>query len=957
MDTFNNLKIGAKLVVGFGFLTLIIAFIVGINLFELSQIATLNTRMVQTRVPTVLASTAIEKETQAALAGLRGWMLIPNDQFRKVRAVAWQHIHEKKAQLDDLSQTWTDEENRQRLVQITQILSEFESIQDRIEKIAHEQANIPALDLFYKEMSPLADTMADSLSQLLKDEAGLPAGMERKNLLAEIADVYGSFGLSLTALRTYLISGKESYKSEYSVQWKINESRFQDLSRDLTRMTAEQEAAFHRFEKARTLFVPLTEKLFALRGASDWNLANHWLKTQAAPRGAEIASLLSGMVESQRTLLKGDVAQIESLNAEMVTLNIIFAILGLLLSVLFGRFITQSITKPLSQGVAFAKQVAAGDLTAHISSESQDEIGELVRALEQMSQQLNLIVVGIINDANALASFSTIMTQVAKEMETQANGVTKETNASAQAAIELSFSMEEVSSNANESTSSLTVVAQAAENLSNNMTMISAAAEEASTNLSTVASATEEASSNIGAVNDATERMTENVREVASSIQVMSNSLAEVQKRCQTAGERSQVANRRVSDSSLVMEKLAVSAKEIGQVVDVIRNIANQSNMLALNASIEAAGAGDAGKGFSVVANEVKELARQTSEATQMIASKITEIQSETIEAASSMEEIVKIIDDVNISNQEINRAVEEQNHNLEGISGSMDLLNQETNEVARQVSEASLGISEITRSASEISAGVGEVTQNVAMAATDVEDTSAKVGLASQSSTAISESVDRAKISSDGVATAMKSIDISMQKTGGLSAMSGEFARDIGTTAQALKNKVALFKTLSDLVPEEQQRVEKESFWGPEFMLDIPVIDEQHMIIFALSSRMKQAVASNEDVAPIIHAMDEFARWHLGFEERAYTTLGWPGQEEHSKHHADLRTDLDRFAEQSMQSDSDSPVLAVELPAFVASWLRDHIKVHDRVYGEWMRENVPDLNDKLSEIAGKYTN
>jgi hemerythrin len=180
---------------------------------------------------------------------------------------------------------------------------------------------------------------------------------------------------------------------------------------------------------------------------------------------------------------------------------------------------------------------------------------------------------------------------------------------------------------------------------------------------------------------------------------------------------------------------------------------------------------------------------------------------------------------------------------------------------------------------------------------------------------------------------------------------MSGEFSRDIGNTAQSLKDKVALFQTLT-IDDKQENSIEKESSWGPEYMLDIPTIDEQHMVIFALAARMKQAVANHEDIFPIINAMDEYARWHLSFEEQALAEFSWPGLADHRQLHKDLRRDLENFSKQSGVGEQNIQTLKKELPAFVANWLKEHINVHDRVYGEWLKSNVDDLNNKMVTLV-----
>ncbi len=131
--------------------------------------------------------------------------------------------------------------------------------------------------------------------------------------------------------------------------------------------------------------------------------------------------------------------------------------------------------------------------------------------------------------------------------------------------------------------------------------------------------------------------------------------------------------------------------------------------MLALNATIEAAGAGDAGKGFAVVAGEVKELARQTAEATEQIAGQIETMQSDTEQAVKAIEEIAAVIDEIAAITNTIASSVEEQTAT--------------TNEIARSVAGAAQGVNEISRSAQEVKNAAITVANSAAEADKGVED------------------------------------------------------------------------------------------------------------------------------------------------------------------------------------------------------------------------------------------
>jgi methyl-accepting chemotaxis protein len=212
----------------------------------------------------------------------------------------------------------------------------------------------------------------------------------------------------------------------------------------------------------------------------------------------------------------------------------------------------------------------------------------------------------------------------------------------------------------------------------------------------------EETSAQSGAASAAAEQVSANVQTVATAAEEMSSSIREI---AGSANEAARVATTAVSvaeSTNATVSKLGASSAEIGEVIKVITSIAEQTNLLALNATIEAARAGEAGKGFAVVANEVKELAKQTAEATENIAGKVTAIQTDAQAATEAIGEITTVISQINDIQTTIASAVEEQTAT--------------TNEIGRSVGEAARGASEIAGNVS----GVAQAAQETAEGASD---------------------------------------------------------------------------------------------------------------------------------------------------------------------------------------------------------------------------------------------
>jgi methyl-accepting chemotaxis protein len=216
-------------------------------------------------------------------------------------------------------------------------------------------------------------------------------------------------------------------------------------------------------------------------------------------------------------------------------------------------------------------------------------------------------------------------------------------------------------------------------------------------------------------VSAAAEQISRSVETVSAGSEEMGASIREIS---QNATEAARVASDAVAitaSTSATMNKLGESSAEIGNVIKVITSIAEQTNLLALNATIEAARAGEAGKGFAVVASEVKDLAQETARATEDISRRVEAIQADTNGAVTAIEEISRVIARISDFQTTIASAVEEQTAT--------------TSEMNRSVSEAASGTGEIAENIT----GVAEAARITSQGVTESQQATADLARMSQ--------------------------------------------------------------------------------------------------------------------------------------------------------------------------------------------------------------------------------
>ncbi|MBF0159029.1 MAG: cache domain-containing protein [Magnetococcales bacterium] len=390
---------------------------------------------------------------------------------------------------------------------------------------------------------------------------------------------------------------------------------------------------------------------------------------------------------------------------------ILFLATSLLLLATISWLIIHTITQPLQQINRVVRKIVDGDLTQRVDIPAKaDEIFTIAAMVNQMADSLVTTVRIIVVQSHTLATCAGEMRQLEQIIsgDSQATGHIAQTVE--QGTDRLSAEMGQISAAVGQSSQSLEQISAAANRLSGSIHTVSAATEQASVNVRTMAAAAEQMSSNLSEVNNRIAEVSQSVNAVTAAVEQMTSSLGDVRRRCALASETSSQIERKAESTYQVMESLVESARAIGNVIEMINNIAEQTNMLALNASIEAAGAGDAGRGFAVVANEVKDLARQTQEATFTIGHRIEEIQQKTREVSVAVDEIVQGIGDVNDANHNITLAVDEQSGSINEIARSMGQVAKSSDAVALNAHELQQAAQEVSRAASEAAQGTEEI-------------------------------------------------------------------------------------------------------------------------------------------------------------------------------------------------------------------------------------------------------
>lgn len=399
----------------------------------------------------------------------------------------------------------------------------------------------------------------------------------------------------------------------------------------------QERAAYDQYVQLLAQYRQLEDRMKTLSRNNQVDELRKMLNTELLSNSEAVNSALAKLLEINTQQVDATNAQAGDQYSTSFNLVITLLVIAGGLTLLFAWLLTNSITMPIANALSAAEEIAEGNLTRPITVDGEDEAGRLLLAMSKMQDKLRDTLQRISGSATQLASAAEELNSVTDE---SARGLTQQNNEIEQAATAV-----------NEMTS---------------------AVEEVARNAVSTSEASKNATTSAGDGRDL-------VQETVSAIERMS---ADVQSTATLIGD------------------LANESRDIGKVLDVIRGLADQTNLLALNAAIEAARAGEAGRGFAVVADEVRALAHRTQQSTSEIERMIGSIQTGTEHAVNSMrnsteraESTLNIARGAGLSLDTINSAIVEINERNLVIASAAE----EQAQVAREVDRNLVNIRDLS--------------------------------------------------------------------------------------------------------------------------------------------------------------------------------------------------------------------------------------------------------------------
>ncbi|MET0100855.1 MAG: methyl-accepting chemotaxis protein [Sedimenticola sp.] len=652
---FQNWTLKHKLWAGYVVLLAILAIISFIAVQRLTDAENAVTEMIHKRQPATLMTKELATQINFSASQL-GFYLSDKEESNKQQFLEGiEQSAQTLQQLSNLPAITTDSESKTLIGKLSGNITRFDQLGKRLLELATDrEKNFPGMVYANSSINPLNREMIDLTSQMIISEDEEESTYERKALLLTLSNLRHTWSNVINSIRSYLAFRTDTVLQDLDIyldQTTLHLERIEEMS-DL--LTLDQEDSLDQFTTLLEQFKQNLEQLKQIHSGPRWRTDAWLVKSEATPLFKQIDTDLTSLLTIQTQAIERTSNTLTSLLKKTTAFVSALLVFGLGIGIVLAWLSARSVTRPINQIALAMNDIAEGEgnLTHRLDDSATDETGQLARSFNIFVEKIHQLAKHTANTTDEVIGAVNHTTETTRLISSKVLDQNRETEQVATAIAEMSSTINEIAQNAVSAEDAAKHAEQGAET---GKAVVSASADAIDALNSEIRSATE------------------------------------------------------------VIGKVESDSEAIGSVLDVIKGIADQTNLLALNAAIEAARAGEQGRGFAVVADEVRNLAIQTQNSASEIETMISHLQQNVHQAVSVMKagntaaernveqaerarqsllEITNAIDTISAMNTRIATASEEQSAVTTDVSNSVTAIRGMSEEAARNA-KTSLEVTE----------------------------------------------------------------------------------------------------------------------------------------------------------------------------------------------------------------------------------------------------------------------
>ena len=655
-----NLLIKHKIWIGFSFLLILLLINAGISSYNLGSTKTTVNAVIEESQPLVVAAHEFNGHLAQASSALGNFLLTKNDKQRQNYQNA---LYEAGEGLNLMANMEAVMHSEQLSSAISGLQSRFKIFQGYEKKMlmlaANSLENETALYYASESINPISNTILSALTTMISAESEEDVSEERMGWLNTLHDIRYNFSKLMNAVRLYLASPTPRTKENLVVNHEFLLVLMSKIDQFEDLYNFEQEEGVSILKESIRMYNQNMVVMIEKNESKKRRMDVYLVDEEITPLLKKMQQDIDNLVDEETEVMKQSSDELLVAVDAGLKAQIILAAIGLVLGIGVAFVISQMVTLPLNQTVLALQEAAEGDgdLTRRLKVKSKDELGELAEAFNQFCIKLQSLMQDVSNCSFQLINSAEQMNQVVSSTQTDIDAQNGQID------------------------------------------QISVAIESMVQKVQNVVIST-------GKATELAEQTNQNSKEGKD---IVNNSL-----------NLSDEIARDVDKASMVINELETDVGSISGVLGVIRGIAEQTNLLALNAAIEAARAGEQGRGFAVVADEVRTLASRTQDSTEEIQSMIQRLQSgsrQAVEvmgsgkvkanegldqarlAGDSLQKISSAVEGMLNMNREISVASDEQGNTVNQVSQNVTSINQ----LSEQTANSSLLMADTGRQVNEL--------------------------------------------------------------------------------------------------------------------------------------------------------------------------------------------------------------------------------------------------------------